>query len=174
MKSMIVGRIVAPHGIRGEVKVEVMTDFPERFAVGSELWLEGEEQPCRVLSARPYRGFLLIRLTGYPTRTEVEALRGRFLVIPREQARPLPEGEYYSDELEGLTVVTTTGFELGVLREVWWTGANEVYVTQGAFGEVLLPAIAEVVHEVDLQNRRLVVKLLPGLVPALDDSNAVD
>ena len=163
-----VGRIVAPHGVRGEMRVEVTTDFPERFEPGAEIWVEGVSQSCQVVSARPHKRFLLVRLDRFSTRSEVEPLRNRYLVIPRERAAALPEDEYYSDELVGLRVVTEEGRELGIIEEVLWTGANEVYVVQGDYGEILLPAIADVVQEVDLERERMVVALMPGLAPNVE------
>lgn len=165
---LVVGRIIAPHGVRGEVKVEVQTDFPQRFQPGSTIWLEDEAEPMRVMAARRQNDFLLLQFDAIPSRTEAEPLRDRLLMVPRALAMPLPEGEYYSDDLQGLMVTTTDGDELGVLVDVWWTNANEVYVVEGPWGEILLPAIAEVVQEVDLQNRRMLVKLLPGLAPQID------
>ncbi|NOX61314.1 MAG: 16S rRNA processing protein RimM [Chloroflexi bacterium] len=163
-----VGRIVGPHGVRGEMRVEVYTDFPERFEPGAELWVEGESRSSQVVSARPHKQFLLVKLDRFSTRTDVEPLRNRHLLIPRERAASLPEGEYYSDELEGLRVITTQGRELGVIQEVLWTGANEVYVVMGEFGEILIPAIADVVKEVDIELGRMLVSLIPGLAPAID------
>ncbi len=165
---LAVGRVIAPHGVRGEVKVEVQTDFPQRFQPGAQVWLEGETEPLRVLAARRQQNLLLLQFDSIPSRTEAELLRDRLLVVPRDQAMTLPEGEYYSDELQGLAVTTTDGDDLGVLVDVWWTNANEVYVVEGPWGEVLVPAIADVVQDVDLQNRRMIVKLLPGLAPQLD------
>jgi 16S rRNA processing protein RimM len=165
---LAVGRIIAPHGVRGEVKVELQTDFPQRFQPGAPIWLEGETEPMHVASVRRQNDFLLVGFDAVPSRTEAELLRERLLVVPRALAMPLPEGEYYSDDLQGLVVTTTDGDELGILVDVWWTNANEVYVVEGAWGEILLPAVAEVVQEVDLQNRRMLVKLLPGLAPPID------
>ncbi|NOZ73520.1 MAG: 16S rRNA processing protein RimM [Chloroflexi bacterium] len=166
---LAVGRIIGVHGIRGEMKVNVMTDFPERFEPGSMLWIEGESTPREILSVREHKGNLLVRMAGLATRTEAELMRQRYLLIERSQAMPLPENEFYEDELLGLRVVTTTGILLGELVEVLQTGANDVYIVEGDLGEVLLPAIADVVQSVDLQKEEMVVKLLPGLVPALDE-----
>lgn len=167
-----IGRILAPHGVRGEIRVEIMTDFPERFAPGSQLLIEGESGRCTIVSARPHKGALLVLLDGYQDRTQIERLRGRHLLLPRGEAADLPEGEYYADELEGMTVVTTDARVLGRLVEVLWTGANEVYVVQGDYGEILLPAIAEVVQEVDVARQQMIVQLLPGLAPDLDEQPA--
>ncbi len=166
---LAVGQIIGIHGIRGEMKVAVMTDFAERFTPGSFLWIEGEDAPRAVVAARPHKGYLLLRMAGLETRTDVEPLRRRYLLIERSQAAALADDEYYEDELLGLQVVAESGQHLGELTEILWTGANEVYVVQGAWGEILLPAIAEVVQEVNLVQERMVVRLMPGLVPALDD-----
>ena len=166
---LAVGRVVAAHGVRGEIKVDVLTDFMERYEVGSELYLEGEESPRRVLSSRPHKDFLLVLLPGLEDRSLVESLRGRHLLVPRDQAMPLAEDEYYADVLHGLRVFTHSGRDLGILTDVFWTGANEVYRVEGAFGEIWLPAIADVVLQLDLQNGNILVNLLPGLVPELDN-----
>ena len=161
---MAVGRIVGPHGIRGEIKVKILTDFPERFAPGSLLYLGEEDFQREVISSRPHRGMLLVKLSGLTDRTAVEGLRGKYLFIPREEAMPLEEDEYYEDELVGLVVETMEGELLGELVEIMWTGANEVYIVQGPRGEVLIPAIAQVVQDVDLETGVMRVALLPGLV----------
>jgi len=165
---LAVGRILGVHGIRGELKVEVLTDFAQRFAPGSRLLLEGEKIECEVMSARSHKTYLLVKLRGFESRTEAERLHGLHFLVPRDNAEVLPENEYYVDELIGLRIITTDGVELGKLTEVLWTTANEVYVVDGPFGEVLLPAIADVVQEVNLQNGEMLVVLLPGLVQSLD------
>ena len=165
---LAVGRIGGAHGIRGELKVEVLTDFPHRFEPGSRLFLEGEEVAREVVSARPHKAYMLVKLQNIENRTEAQQLHGLYLLVHRDNATPLPEDVYYTDELVGLRVITTKGVELGKLTEVLWTAANEVYVVQGLFGEVLLPAIADVIQEVDLQNGEMLVRLLPGLVQSLD------
>ncbi len=165
---LAVGRIRGVHGIRGELKVEVLTDFVQRFSPGSNLLVEGEVTDREVSSARPHKGYLLVQFVGLDDRSEAEKFQGLHLLVPRDSAEVLPEDEYYTDELVGLQVITTNGVDLGKLTDVWWTSANEVYVVHGPFGEVLLPAIAEVVQRVDLQNGEMLVKLLPGLVQSLD------
>jgi len=162
---LAVGRIISAHGVRGEVKVKQLTDFPERFAAGSFLFVEGETLQREVVSSRPHKGVMLIRFSGLDDRNAVEPLRGKYLYIAREEAMTLGENEYYEDELVGLRVETMTGELLGELTEVIWTGANEVYVVQGPRGEALLPAIAEVVQEVDVEKGVMRVTLLPGLLP---------
>jgi 16S rRNA processing protein RimM len=161
---LAVGRIVGAHGVRGEVKVKLLTDFPERFVAGAYFFIENEKQPREVVAVRPHKGLLLIRFAGIDNRNKTESLLKKYLFIPRDEAAPLGEDEYYEDELLGLQVETVAGQLLGELVEIIWTGANEVYVVKGAQGEILLPAIADVVQSVDLDNGIMRVTLLPGLI----------
>jgi len=160
---LAVGRIVGAHGIRGEVKVKTLTDFPERFVAGAQFFIENEPQPRAIASVRPHKGMLLIRFDDVNNRNIAETLQKKYLFVPREEAMPLGKDEFYEDELLGLQVQTTAGEVLGELVEVMWTGANEVYVVKGPNGELLLPAIADVVQEVDLDAGVMHVVLLPGL-----------
>ena len=161
---LAVGRIIGIHGVRGEIKVKSLTDFPERFSPGALLYVEGETIQREVLSARPHKGALLVKLTGMNDRNAAETLRGKYLFVAREDAMPLAEDEYYEDELVGLQVETMEGEVLGELMQIMWTAANEVYIVQGRRGEILIPAIAEVVQEVDLEQGVMRVALLPGLI----------
>jgi 16S rRNA processing protein RimM len=163
----VIGRILRPHGVRGEVLVEVITDFPERFDVLEVAYLGYDNwhaTPYRVRTRRRHRAWTLLSFEGYPDRTSVEALRDMFVQIPIEEAQPLPEGTYYVHELMGLDVFTTKGEEIGRISDVLFTAANDVYVVQGARGEILLPAISQVVKQIDLAAGRVVVELLPGLL----------
>jgi len=157
--AVCVGRIGAPHGLRGEVNVEPLTDFPERFDSGSRLWLDGAP---RLVQGSRWRGRqVLLKLEGVDSRTEAEALRGKELMAP--QAQPLAAGRYYLHDVLGLRVEDEAGALLGRIEDVLSTGANDVYVVRGERGELLLPAIEDVVREVDVAGGRIVVALLPGL-----------
>ena len=160
---LAVGRIVGAHGVRGEVKVKSLTDFPERFVSGAQFFIENEAAPREIASVRPHKGMLLIRFVDVSTRNNAEALQKKHLFVPRDEAMPLGEDEYYEDELLGLQVETLAGEALGELIEIIWTGANDVYVVKGAQGEILIPAIADVVQKVDLASGVMQVSLLPGL-----------
>ena len=161
---IVIGQITKPHGVRGELRVKPHTDEPERFT-----WLEqvyvGETARSLMLveKARVHQGMILLKFTAVNDRTAAEALRGEWLMVPEDEALPLEEGEYYLFQLEGLSVFTDDGEDLGVLTSIIETGANHVFVVQGAQGELLLPDIDEVVQEIDFENCRMVVKLLPGL-----------
>ena len=170
---LAIGRIIAPHGIRGEVKVEVLTDFPERFKPGAHVFLgagteDPEARPAKIAAARPHKGGFLVKLDIVPDRNAAELVRNRYLLIPAADAMPLGEHENYLHDLIGLQVETTDGQHLGELREVLFTNANDVYVVRGPAGEVLLPAIRDVVLQVDLSARRMVVALPEGLLDAAE------
>ncbi len=162
---LAVGNIVGVHGIRGEVKVELLTDYPERFSPGATLYLgpEGLARPVRIEAARPHKGMMLVKFAGVPDRNAAELLRDTLLLIPEEQAMPLGENENYAHDLVGLQVETTDGRVIGKLAEILYTGANDVYVVNRPGAEVLIPALNEVVVQVNLEAGRMVVQLPEGL-----------
>ncbi|HXH21286.1 MAG TPA: ribosome maturation factor RimM [Dehalococcoidia bacterium] len=157
--AVTVGRIVAPHGVHGEVRVEVSSDFPKRFEKGATLWLEGA--PVRVVRSRVQGKALLLTLEGVSDRAAAERLRGRALQAPRLQ--DLGEDTYYRDDLIGLKAVTPAGETLGVVQDIFSTGSNDVFVVKSERGELLLPATDDVVREVDITGGRMVVEVIEGL-----------
>ena len=159
-EPIVVGRVTTAHGIKGEVKVEVLTDFPERFERGSKLWLKGIERTIE--QGRPQGRGIILKLRGIDTRNDAEALRGEVLTVP-ELADLDDEGAYYIHDLIGLRVEDSAGDELGKLFEVITTGATDVYVIRGPSGELLLPALDDVVTDIDLNAGRLVVDVPEGL-----------
>ena len=163
-----IGVVTAPHGVRGEVRVKIETDFPERFTDATHLTFAlpsstGEKGGAsttleiEVEEARPHRGMILLKLAGHDDREAAERLRGARVVIARSEVRPLPEGTWYIFDLEGLEVYTREGNHLGVLAEVLHPGGNDVYVVKKDGRELLLPAIKQVILEVDLERRRMTV-----------------
>jgi 16S rRNA processing protein RimM len=161
-----IGRIVRPHGVRGEVAVKVLSDFPKRFDTIAVVYLGDamEAEPWRVTATRWHQDRVLLTLQGCEDRTAADRLRGLLVQIPIEEVMPLPEGEYYTYELIGLEVVTREGEDLGRLSDILFTDANDVYVVIGARGQILLPAIADVIERVDLEAGQMVVRLIEGLV----------
>jgi 16S rRNA processing protein RimM len=168
-RYLLVGRVLRPHGVRGELRVEIITDHPERLARHSDFYLARPDAPQEVRrysveGLRFHKEVLLLRLDGCDDRNGADELRGMLVQIPIEEAVPLEEGEYYLFQLIGVRVETESGEWLGQVVEVIETGANDVYVVRGPRGEVLLPAVDEVVLELDLESKRMVVRLLPGLL----------
>jgi len=163
-----VGHIVGVHGLRGEVKVELYTDFPERFAPGAQLMMGVDLAKVEIATVRPHKKFLLMRFAGIDDRTAAEQIRGLWLFVDEEDAAELEEGVYWIHDLIGLRVVSADA-ELGELVDVLVTGANDVYVVRPPAGaqhrqDLLLPAIPEVIKAVDLHDRVMTVHLLDGLL----------
>ena len=163
-RYLVVGRIVAPWGVRGEVKVAIETDFPERFKRLKRVYLGEKATPFVLEGSRLHKGHALLKLGGCDDRNAAEKLRGQLVQIPLEEAMPLGEDEYYVYQIVGLDVWSTEGEHLGRVGEVLFTGANDVYVVQGEKGEILIPAVEDVVLEVDIAGGRLTVELMKGLV----------
>jgi 16S rRNA processing protein RimM len=161
----VVGKIVGAHGVQGELKVSLMTDNPERFRPGARLFLESEEGPVlvEVVSVRPHKGMMLVRLASIQDRTAAERLQWRRLLILQTDAMPLGEHENYVHDLIGLRVESLAGEVLGEITEVLFTPANDVYVVAGPDGELLLPALRDVVLRVDLETGTMLVKVPDGL-----------
>ncbi len=162
-----IGVVTSPFGCRGEVKVLPCTDFPERFAALERVFLEvgGSRTPKRVERARRHKKFVLLKLEGVATPEEAGALRGAAVQVPRPEVWPLPPGRYYIFQLLGLPVYTDAGEFVGRLKDVLQTGANDVYVVAAPGGkEYLVPAVREVVQEIDVSGGRIVIRPLPGLL----------
>jgi 16S rRNA processing protein RimM len=152
--------------VRGELRVEVLTDYPERLSLHPVLYLGDDLRKYPLESVRHHKDVALIKLGDCDDRNAAEELRGQMVQIPVEAAVPLEEGEYYHFQVLDLEVVCDDGEVLGKVADVIDTGANDVYVVRGPRGEVLIPAIDEVVRELDFEAGRLVVHLLPGLLDA--------
>lgn len=167
-QMIIVGEITGAHGIRGQVKVESLTDFPEtRFAVGAELYLEAQRRTVRVLAASQHKGLYLLTLDGIADRDAAQSLLHTYLMVSLDSLPELPEGEYYHFQLVGLAVYEGDTL-LGELTEVMQTGANDVYIIKGAPGsknqEILLPALKSCIQKVDLDAGRMYVTVPEGLL----------
>lgn len=167
MEDMLrVGVISSTHGIRGEVKVFPTTDYAERFEELDEVMLDtGKERiPLRIEGVKYFKQLVILKFEGYDTIESIEKYKGRDLLISREDAAPLEEGEFYICDLIGLRVVSTEGEDLGVLEDVMSTGANDVFVARTPDGkELLLPYIDECIREISTEKKCITVYLMPGL-----------
>jgi len=157
-----VGRVLAPFGIRGEIKVEPLAP-PQTFAPGRSVILRAERREIK--NSRRHKGAILLKLTGINTPEDVAAYRNEYLQVPEADLAALGEGEYYRYELIGLRVVSTDGEELGEIAEVLERPANDVFVLRGPKGEALIPAVGEIVREVDVAGGVVTIEVVPGLLP---------
>lgn len=166
-----VGKIVNTHGVHGEVRVISITDFKEaRYKEGNTLYAfqeNGEKIPLTVVSWRQHKQFDLLKFKGYTNINDVEHLKGCMLKVHRDEVDDhLEEGEYYYYQIIGLPVFTEDGDELGVVKEILSPGANDVWVVERKDNakEVLIPYIDDVVKKVDVNNKKIIIHLMEGLL----------
>lgn len=165
-----IGRIVRPHGLQGAVRVFPygetlgLLESGERLYVSAEGTSGGGARRLTFLYGRQQGKFWVVELEGISSREEAEALQRAEISVPVDRLPKTEDGEYYYYQLIGLAVETLDGKPLGVLRSIIETGSNDVYVVEGEVGEVLIPAIDEIIREVDLEGGRMRVDLPEGLV----------
>lgn len=169
---LLLGDVLRPHGLRGELKVRLLTDYPERIDGMERVYLAPDVQghdarAWMVEHMRMHQRHGLLKLEGVDDRDAADLLRDLKLLVPVEEAVPLEEDEFYLYQLLGLRVITAQGCELGTIGDVIETGANDVYVVNGAdHGEILIPATPETVLETNVAGGTLLVQLPEGLLPA--------
>ena len=157
-----IGQILAPWGIKGKLKVKAVTDFPQRFIPFSKVYIN--RQPMTIDSTEWYKGKAIIKLSTIDDIEDAQQLRGQPIEIHYSQLQPLPEGQYYHFQLIGLEVWTTQGELLGNITEILTTESNDNYVVSGAKGEILVPAIEDVVKSIDLNQGHIVIEAIEGLL----------
>lgn len=167
-RLIAVGEVGRPHGVRGDVRVTPLTDRPERFRTLREcvLWDEARDRraPCRIRGVRWHGEALVLSLAGCDTPEAAAALRGWLLAVPESEAMPPPPGHFYPWQLEGARVVTEDGREVGRLLRVEPGAAQDLWVVGEGGREHLVPAVAQIVLEVDVAGRRVVIRPPEGLL----------
>ena len=161
-----VGVISSTHGIRGEVKVFPTTDDPVRFKKLKKVLLDtgNERLELEIQSVKFFKQFVILKFRGFDSINDIEKYKGKSLLVPRKEAVELEENEYYIADLIGMEVFTEDG-RFGVVKDVMETGANEVYIVDSDdHGEVLIPAIRQCVLDVNVEEKKMLVRLLDGLI----------
>lgn len=165
---VVIGLIVAAHGVKGEVRVRSLSDSPNRFTNLLQCYLRnntGEVKPCRIRSAKIIKGMYALGIDGVNSRDEADSLRGCELVVTRNDVGPLPEGSYYVFDIVGLRAVTPTGSLLGHVKDVLNNPANDVYVIQRpGKPDCYIPAIKQVVREINIPSGHIVITPWPGMI----------
>ena len=162
---VIIGKFRKPHGIRGEIRMTVLTDFPDLIIPGQTIYTGDRYQQYTIKTIRGHGGDLLVSLAELPDRTAVEIFRNIMVYMKGEDTPELSEGEYYTHQLIGLEVVTDQDQKLGVIKEIIVTGANDVYlVDTGSGKDILLPVIDEVVLDINHEKGLVLVHIIPGLL----------
>lgn len=154
---VIMGKIVAAHGIKGWVKIQTYTEYLDSL-LDYDTWYIGKEEawrPVEVLEAEVHSKVLVARLEGVDDRTAAERYKGQLIAVPRSELPEEEEGEYYWSDLIGLKVLNLAGEELGTVDTLMETGANDVLVVKGGSGELLIPFIESVIGKVDLEQKTI-------------------
>jgi len=157
-----IGRIIAPCGSKGKVKVQMETSFPQRFSPGELVFVDG--RPMTIADVSWHRGRPMVKFNTVDCAEDAQPLRGKSIDIRQNQVQPLPKGHYYHYQLIGLEVRTVGGEHLGKIEEIIAGESNDVYVVPGMKGDFLIPAIADVVRSVDLERGFMEIEPIAGLL----------
>ena len=166
-KRLEVGQIVNTFGIKGEVKVTPFTNDIKRFDDLKKVYVTSRKDSklYKVESVRYHKNMVLLKLEGINNPEDAEILKNAYLEINREDAIPLEEGTYFIADLIGLEVHTDEGKLLGKIEDIYNTGSNDIYVVKDELGkQILLPGIKEVIKDVQIENAKIIVHLIPGLI----------
>ena len=161
-EHIAVGRVLGAHGAAGAIKVAVSSDVPDRFNAGQVVYVQGSPY-CIASSAHTHSDQVILTFHDLNNRAKARRLAGSSVTVPAAAAPELPPGEYFHFQLLGLRVFTEEWEGLGRVTEVLETGSNDVYVVSGEGGDILVPALTEVIREIDLGQGLMVVHLLEGL-----------
>ena len=171
-RYLLLGEILRPHGVRGELRMRILTAYPERITqlkmgyVGTDPE-SADASGYQVEHMRMHQDYGLLKLAGIDDRSQAELLRQLFVMVDFQDAVPLDEDEVYLYQLIGLLVETESGEQLGRITEVLETGANDVYIVNGpTYGEILIPVTNQTIVKTDLEAGKLVVNLPEGLLPS--------
>lgn len=166
-KYLEIGQIVNTFGIKGMVKVKPFTENVKRFDKLEKIYIENKKsrKEYEIEEVKYHKDMVLIKFKGINTLEEANLLRESCLIIDREKEEPLEEGTYYIVDMIGLEVYTEEGELLGKLEDIFNTGSNDIYVVKNELGkQILLPAIGEVIKQIDMENKKMIVHLISGLV----------
>lgn len=162
---LVVGKLRRPHGVHGEILMDVYTDFPERIRPGAILYVGPQRQSLEVSTTRWHQSAMLLAFEGVADREAAAELRNQLVYVRTAEREALPEGEFYHHQLIGMRVVEENGKFLGIVKEILETGANDILVVKTPESkEALLPLIQEVVMDINPERHEIQVHLLAGLI----------
>lgn len=167
MQYLEVGQIVNTFGIKGQVKVVPFTNDIERFDELRKVYIVNRKnrKEVEIENVKYHKNMVLLKFKGLDKIEDVEIFKNCYLEIDRKDGKPLEEGEYYIIDLIGLDVYTDEGTHLGKVDDIYNTGSNDIYVVKDELGkQILLPYIDDVIKEINLESRKIIVHLIEGLV----------
>jgi 16S rRNA processing protein RimM len=162
-----IGHVIRPHGVTGLLRIVSYAESRETFLEAGSVFLKtgkNELQKKAVDSIQPHRSFFRLRLSGLDSAEQAETFRGAEILIPKDSLQKEDEDEFFWHELLGMEVYLTTGEYLGVVRDIFPTGSNDVYVVEHEGREFLIPAIHQVVREMDISQKRMIISPMKGLL----------
>lgn len=163
---LVVGKLHRPFGLRGELLMGILTDFPERLRPGGMVYVGDDHIPLDIHAIHEHGRLLRMSFSGLTNPEEAGQYRNQFVYVRADDRPQLPQGEYYHHQIIGLHVVSDEGDILGILTNIIETGANDVYIVRTENDrEILLPAIESVILDIDLERSEMRVRVLPGLIP---------
>lgn len=166
-KYLEIGQIVNTFGIKGMVKVKTFTDNIERFSNLEKIYIKNKsgQTEYKIQEVKYHKNMVLVKFEGIENPEQADLLRNSYLIVDRETEEPLEAGRYYIVDMIGLDVFTDDNEYLGKLEDIYNTGSNDIYVVKNELGkQVLLPAIEDVIKNIDMDNKKVIVYLIPGLV----------
>ena len=166
-KYLEIGQIVNTFGIKGMVKVKPFTENVRRFDKLEKVYINNKKsiKEYSIEEVKYHKDMVLIKFKGIENPEQANLLRESYLIVDKEKEEPLEEGTYYIVDMIGLEVYTEEGELLGKLEDIFNTGSNDIYVVKNELGkQILLPAISEVIRKIDMENKKMIVHLISGLV----------
>lgn len=166
-KYLEIGQIVNTFGIKGMVKVKPFTDNIKKFSKFKTIYVKNknEKKEYKIQEVKYHKNMVLIKFENIDTIEQAEPLRNSYLLIDRNQEEPLEQGTYYITDLIGIQVYTENDVLLGIIDDIYNTGSSDIYVVKDEQGkQILLPAISDVILKIDLENKKIIVHLIPGLI----------
>ena len=164
-EPVIVGIVLGARGFNGEVVVKAISDSPDRYSLGGSLYINGDPHRVERVSPLP-KGRLALKLDGINTRDEAECLKHSYLTVPQDMVAPLADGAYYHFQILDMRVYAQEGEYLGEITRILSTGSNDVYVVSRETREILIPAVDEIIVQVNVEKGTMVVDLPEGLEAA--------
>ena len=162
-KYIEIGKIVNTYGIKGQLKIVLYTDNIKRFEKLKKIYIN--EKEYLIENVKYIKNIVILKLQGINTIEQAEEYRNLYMYIDRKDAIKLPKDTYFIRDLIGIEVYTNDGEKLGIIDDIFKTGSNDVYVVRNSLGkQILLPAISSVIEKIDLENKKVTVNLIKGLI----------
>lgn len=163
MDYIKVGKVANTHGVRGELKIQSLTDYDERFSEEHSYYIGEEKKEVHIKSFKHHKGMLLMAFDEFDNINQCEKYKGDFLYVSKEDRFGLPEDSYYVDDLIGFEVYHA-GEKIGVLKEIQTSYVNDIYMVDTPKGDIMIPAVKEFILDVDLEEKRITVDLIEGML----------